>query len=94
MSCSILIQLFGASKLGLKVVEVPIRYVSRTYGETKISRFRHGLWLLRMVWFAFLRIKALAIAEFLQYYVRIDQAELLRPRRRRANCSCFLYRCL
>jgi len=51
--------IFGASKLGLKIVEVPIRYASRTYGETQISRFRHGLMLLRMVLFAFLRIKAL-----------------------------------
>ncbi|HEY4404138.1 MAG TPA: glycosyltransferase [Xanthobacteraceae bacterium] len=51
--------IFGAAKLGLKVAEVPIRYASRTYGETQISRFRHGLMLLRMVVFAFLRIKAL-----------------------------------
>ncbi len=51
--------IFGASKLGLKIIEVPIRYASRTYGQTKISRFRNGLLLLRMVWFAFLRIKAL-----------------------------------
>ena len=51
--------IFGTSKLGLKAVEVPIRYASRTYGETQISRFRHGLMLLRMVWFAFLRIKAM-----------------------------------
>ena len=49
--------IFGASKLGLKIVEVPIRYASRSYGETQISRFRHGLMLLRMVLFAFLRIK-------------------------------------
>jgi hypothetical protein len=51
--------IFGASKLGLKAVEVPIRYASRTYGETQISRFRHGLMLLRMVAFAFMRIKAM-----------------------------------
>jgi SAM-dependent methyltransferase len=51
--------IFGASKLGLKMVEVPIRYASRSYGETQISRFRHGLMLLRMVLFAFLRIKAM-----------------------------------
>ena len=50
--------IFGAAKLNLKVVEVPIRYANRTYGETQISRFRHGLMLLRMVLFAFLRIKA------------------------------------
>ena len=50
--------IFGASKLGLKITEVPIRYAGRSYGETQISRFPHGLLLLRMVWFAFLRIKA------------------------------------
>jgi SAM-dependent methyltransferase len=51
--------IFGASKLGLKIIEIPVRYTSRTYGETQISRFRHGLLLLRMVLIAFLRIKAL-----------------------------------
>lgn len=51
--------IFGASKLGLKAVEIPIRYANRTYGETQISRFRHGFMLLRMVLFAFLRIKAM-----------------------------------
>jgi SAM-dependent methyltransferase len=51
--------IFGASKLSLKAVEVPIRYASRRYGETQISRFRHGFMLLRMVLFAFLRIKAM-----------------------------------
>ncbi len=39
--------------------EVPIRYAAREYGETNISRFRHGLLLLRMVMFAFLKLKAL-----------------------------------
>ncbi len=51
--------IFGASKLNLKIVEIPIRYAKRTYGETQISRFRHGLLLVRMVLFAFARIKAL-----------------------------------
>ncbi len=51
--------IFGASKLNLKVLEVPVRYANRSYGETQISRFRHGLMLLRMVVFAFFRIKAL-----------------------------------
>lgn len=50
--------IFGASKLNLKVAEVPIRYASRTYGETQISRFSHGLLLIRMVMFAFFRLKA------------------------------------
>ena len=51
--------IFGAAKLSLKVLEIPIRYASRTYGHTQISRFRHGLMLIRMVFFALLRIKAL-----------------------------------
>jgi SAM-dependent methyltransferase len=50
--------IFGATKLNLRCVEVPIRYSARTYGETQISRFRHGLLLIRMVIFAFFRIKA------------------------------------
>ncbi len=50
--------IFGASKLNLKIVEVPIRYVDRRYGETQISRFRHGWMLLRMVVFAFRKLKA------------------------------------
>ncbi len=49
--------LFGASKLSLKIVEVPIRYRERTYGEIKIERFKHGLLLLRMSGIAFLRLK-------------------------------------
>jgi ubiquinone/menaquinone biosynthesis C-methylase UbiE len=51
--------IFGASKLNMKTVEVPIRYVAREYGETQISRFRHGWLLLRMVCFAFMKLKAL-----------------------------------
>jgi len=51
--------IFGASKLNLSCVEIPVRYANRTYGETQISRFRHGFMLLRMVTFAFFRIKAL-----------------------------------
>lgn len=50
--------IFGASKLNLKTAEIPIRYAAREYGETNISRFRHGLLLLRMVWFAFMKLKA------------------------------------
>jgi glycosyltransferase involved in cell wall biosynthesis len=50
--------IFGATKLNLKIVEVPIRYRARSYGETQISRFRHGLLLLRMVIFAWRKLKA------------------------------------
>jgi len=50
--------IFGAAKLNLKVVEVPVAYASRKYGSTQISRFRHGVLLLRMVVFAFRKLKA------------------------------------
>jgi hypothetical protein len=49
--------LFGAAKLNFKIVELPIRYRSRKYGETNINRWRHGLLLLQMVIFAARRIK-------------------------------------
>ena len=49
--------IFGAVKLNLKVVELPIRYKSRQYGTTQIQRFRHGLLLLRMCGFAMIKIK-------------------------------------
>jgi len=49
--------LFGAAKLNLKIVEMPVRYRSRTYGETNIDRWRHGWMLLKMVIFAARRIK-------------------------------------
>jgi SAM-dependent methyltransferase len=49
--------IFGASKLNLKIVELPIRYRERTYGSSNISRFKHGLILLRMCLFAMRRIK-------------------------------------
>ena len=49
--------LFGAAKLNLKLVDIPIRYVERTYGETNIARWRHGWLLLRMMVFAARRIK-------------------------------------
>ncbi len=51
--------IFGAAKLSLKSVDMPVRYAARTYGETQISRFRHGWMLLKMVVFAFFKIKAL-----------------------------------
>ena len=49
--------IFGATKLNLKMVEVPIRYAAREYGETQISRFRHGWLLLKMVLFAYKKLK-------------------------------------
>jgi ubiquinone/menaquinone biosynthesis C-methylase UbiE len=49
--------IFGAAKLGLKIVDLPVRYRARTYGTTNIQRWRHGLLLLRMVIFAAKKIK-------------------------------------
>lgn len=49
--------LFGADKLNLKIVDIPIRYQDRTYGETNIRRFRDGLLLFRMMAFAARKIK-------------------------------------
>ena len=49
--------LFGAARLNHKIVEIPIRYRSRTYGDTNIDRWRHGWLLLKMVIFAARRIK-------------------------------------
>jgi SAM-dependent methyltransferase len=49
--------IFGARKINLKIMEIPVRYRNRTYGETNISRFRHGLLLLRMCAFASRKIK-------------------------------------
>ncbi len=49
--------LFGASKLNLKITELPVSYKERKYGETKISRFRHGLLLFRMAFIAFVKLK-------------------------------------
>jgi SAM-dependent methyltransferase len=52
--------LFGAAKMNLRMVDLPIRYKARTYGETNISRWRHGWLLLRMVGFAARRLKFLS----------------------------------
>jgi SAM-dependent methyltransferase len=40
--------IFGAARLNLKIAEIPVRYRDRTYGETNISRWKHGVLLLRM----------------------------------------------
>ena len=51
--------IFGAARLNLKMVEVPIRYRAREYGKTQISRFSHGFLLVKMVIFAFFKLKAI-----------------------------------
>ena len=49
--------LFGAARQNLQIVDVPVHYKARQYGDTNISRFRHGLVLLRMCLFAARKIK-------------------------------------
>jgi hypothetical protein len=49
--------IFGSARMNLKMVEIPIGYCERTYGKTNISRWRHGVLLLRMLIFAALKIK-------------------------------------
>ena len=49
--------LFPASALGLKIIDIPIRYKDRTYGETNISRFSHGYMLLKMVIIGLIKIR-------------------------------------
>jgi glycosyltransferase involved in cell wall biosynthesis len=51
--------LFGAARMGLKIVEVPVHYRQRQYGTTNIQRWRHGFILLRMLIFAARRLKFL-----------------------------------
>jgi SAM-dependent methyltransferase len=51
--------LFGASRLNLRIVDLAVRYHERQYGETNISRFRHGLLLVRMSLFAARKLKFL-----------------------------------
>ncbi|HXJ19111.1 MAG TPA: glycosyltransferase [Polyangia bacterium] len=49
--------IFGAARLNLKIAEIPVRYRDRTYGETNISRWKHGWLLLRMSAVAARKIK-------------------------------------
>ncbi len=49
--------LFGAAKQNLKIVDVPIRYKERFYGQTNIQRWKHGVILVSMVLFAARRLK-------------------------------------
>jgi SAM-dependent methyltransferase len=49
--------IFGAARLGLKIMDLPVRYRERTYGETNIHRWRHGWLLLRMAGFGARRLK-------------------------------------
>ncbi|MBS1150998.1 MAG: Methyltransferase type 12 [Myxococcaceae bacterium] len=49
--------LFGAARLNLRIVDLPVRYRARTYGDTKISRFTHGLLLFKMTAFGLRKLR-------------------------------------
>jgi SAM-dependent methyltransferase len=49
--------LFGAARLNLKLIDLPVRYRERKYGTTNINRFAHGMLLFRMLGIAARRIK-------------------------------------
>ena len=49
--------IFGAAKLGLKIIDLPIRYQERVYGTTNIQRWSHGVLLFKMLLIAARRIK-------------------------------------
>ena len=51
--------IFGAAKLNLKIIDLPVRYQERTYGTTNIQRWRHGVLLLKMFLFGMKKIKFL-----------------------------------
>jgi len=40
--------IFGAAKLNLRILKIPVRYRERTYGTPNISRFADDWLLLRM----------------------------------------------
>ncbi len=49
--------IFGAAKQNLKILDIPIRYKERVYGETNIQRWKHGWLLLKMVILAARKLK-------------------------------------
>lgn len=49
--------LFGAARLGLHIVDVPVRYQPRQYGSSNIAHFKEGLTLLKMCRFASQKVK-------------------------------------
>jgi ubiquinone/menaquinone biosynthesis C-methylase UbiE len=51
--------LFGAAKLNLHIVEVPIRYQPRIYGTSNIAHVREGIVLLKMCLYAARKIRFL-----------------------------------
>ena len=55
--------LFGSSMMDLRIRDVLVRYRDRKYGETHISRFRHGFILLQMIWFGLRKVKYFSVTK-------------------------------
>ncbi|PXA05569.1 glycosyl transferase [Coraliomargarita sinensis] len=55
--------LFGSSMLDLRIRDVLVRYRDRQYGDTNISRFRHGFILLQMTWFGMRKVKFFSVTK-------------------------------
>ncbi len=68
--------LLGAARLGLRIVDLPVRYQPRTYGTTNISRWRHGWLLVRMAAFAFwkFRVETMRVGRRSAHALEHDQA--------------------
>ena len=50
--------IFGAAKNHLKIIDLPVHYMERTYGETKMTnRIKNGVIMLRMSLISLLKIK-------------------------------------
>ncbi len=50
--------LFGAARSNLKIVELPVHYIERLAGESKMTkRVRHGVVMLRMCWVALRKLR-------------------------------------
>lgn len=49
--------IFFATLSGLGIVDVPVYYRARTYGQTNIRRFRDGFTLLKMTIIGFFKIR-------------------------------------
>ncbi len=50
--------IFSAAKSQLKIIDLPVHYMERTYGETKMThRFKNGWIMLRMCMVSLLKIK-------------------------------------
>jgi hypothetical protein len=49
--------LFGASRCGLRIIEVPVRYRKRTAGVSKVRVSQHGWLLIGMSFIGLRRLK-------------------------------------